>query len=294
MSPGVFASAGFMPETDVLTLVPELERLGFDGITLPDHLFVTADIDGRYPYSADGKPPFEMDTPWPDPLVLIAALGQVTTRLRFMISVQLIALRHPVVLAKAAATTARICNGRLSLGVGVGWLKDEFDVIGVDFHRRGAITDEAIDVMQKLWQPGVAAYDGRFFSFPSLRMEPDPPTIPIVIGGDSDAALRRAVRRGDGYLLPTRSLDGVPDTLARLRTVLDQHERDPDTLEIWVSALGASAEQISDLLDPMIDNVTVMPWPHPGKERTSMQEKLEHLERYASEVLNPLRKLAPA
>src|SRR4051812_26932107 len=106
MSPGVFVSAGFLAETDVLRLAPEIERLGFDGMTFPDHLFVTEYAEGRYPHTPAAKPPFKPDTPWPDPLVLIGALGPSTTRLRFMTSVQIMALRHPVVLAKTAATTA--------------------------------------------------------------------------------------------------------------------------------------------------------------------------------------------
>lgn len=289
MSLGVFVSAGFLPEADVLRLAPEIERLGFDGMTFPDHLFVTEHAEGNYPHSPDGKAPFRLATPWPDPLVLIAALGPMTTRLRFMTSVQIMALRHPVVLAKTAATAARLCDGRMSLGIGVGWLRDEFDVVGVDFERRGAITNEAIDVMRKLWQHGAAEHAGEFFAFPLVRMEPNPPPIPIIVGGDSDAALRRAVRRGDGYILPTRTFADVPKTLGRLHQELEAANRDQGTLEIFMPALGADAEAIKSVLDPMIDNITAMPWPHPGKGDTSMDEKLEHLERYAHDVLAPLR-----
>lgn len=294
MSVGVFVSAGFMPESDVLRLAPEIERLGFDGMTFPDHLFVTEHAEGAYPHTPDGKAPFRQTTPWPDPLVLIGALGPMTTRLRFMPTVQLVALRHPVALAKPIATAARLCEGRLALGVGVGWLREEFDVLGVEFERRGAITNESIDVMRKLWEPGVTEHSGEFFSFPALRMEPDPPHIPILIGGDSDAALRRAVRRGDGYILPTRTFADVPNTLDRLRRELEAADREPSTLEVFMPALGASAETILSVLDPMIDNITVMPWSHPGKEETSLDDKLERLERYAAEVLTPLREQVAA
>jgi probable F420-dependent oxidoreductase len=289
MSVGVFVSAGFMPESDVLRLAPEIERLGFDGMTFPEHLFVTEQAEGAYPGTPDGKAPFRHSTPWPDPLVLIGALGPMTTTLRFMPTVQVIALRHPVALAKTAATTARLCDGRLSIGVGVGWLRDEFDVLGVDFERRGAITNESIDVMRKLWQPGVAEHSGEFFSLPQVRMEPRPPRIPILIGGDSDAALRRAAKRGDGYILPTRTFADVPKTLGRLRERLEAVGREPSSLEIFMPALDAPAETILSALDPMINNITVMPWVHPGKEETSLEDKLERLERYAESVLGPLR-----
>ncbi len=269
----------------MLDLVPAIERLGFDGITLPDHLFLHHAVDGRYPHTPDGKPPFSVDTPWPDPLTLIGALSMVTSSLRFMTGVLILPLRNPVVFAKAAATAARLSNGRVVLGVGVGWMREEFDVLGVDFATRGARTNEMIDLLRTLWQPGPVEYEGRFFSIPPLVMEPVPPPIPIVIGGNSDAALKRAAKRGDGFIMPTQGLAAVPEMLGRVREALAAEDRDPASLDLFVPCLAATADEILEILEPGVTDVVVMPWPHAGKETTSVDEKLEHLERYAAETL---------
>jgi probable F420-dependent oxidoreductase len=290
----VWASSGFMTESEVLALAPVVERLGFDGMTFPDHLFLNDAIDGRYPHSADGKPPFSPTTPWPDALGLIGALGTMTTRLRFATSVYVLPLRHPVVVAKAAATTARLCEGRFVMGVGAGWLEDEFDVLGVNFARRGAVMNEAIDVMRTLWRGGTVEHSGEFFAFSPIVMEPSPPHIPIIIGGLSAAALRRAATRGDGYIMPTQPFEQVSDTLRALREALAKADRDEGSLEIFMPALDAPADVILETLEPAINNVTVMPWPHPGKEQSTVDEKLEHLERYAETVLAALRAGVPA
>lgn len=289
MSLGVHISCGFMTEREVVELVPAIERLGFAGVTLPDHLFLQQSIGGRYPHSPDGKPPFSPETPWPDALTLFGALSVLTSSLRFMTSILILPLRHPVILAKAAATTARLSDGRLTLGVGAGWMREEFDAVGVDFERRGTRMSEAITVLRTLWQQGPVEHSGGLFSFPPVLMEPVPPRIPIAVGGASDAALRRTARLGDGYIMPTQPLDEVPATLDRLETALEREDRDLDSLEIFVPCLGAPADEILPALRAAVDNVIVMPWPHPGKESTSVSEKLEHLERYADETLAQLR-----
>jgi len=274
----------------VLELIPVIERLGFDGATFPEHLFLQQSIGGRYPHSPDGKPPFSPETPWPDALTLIGALSMITTSLQFMTAVMVLPLRHPVMLAKAAATAARLSKGRLSLGVGAGWMQEEFAAVGVDFATRGTRMSEAITTLRTLWQPGPVEHEGRFFSLPPLLMEPVPPPIPIVVGGASDAALRRTARLGDGYIMPTSPFDEVPATLDRLRAALAVERREPGSISVYVACLHAPAEEILGVLEPDVSDITVIPWPHPGKETTSVQEKLEHLERYAEETLAPLRK----
>ncbi len=292
VTPGVFVSCGFMFEREVMMLAPELERLGFDGLTLPDHLLLAQSMDGRYPHSADGKPPFSPDTPWPDALVLIGALSAVTTRLRLMTAVQVLPLRHPLILAKLAATASRLSDGRLTLGVGVGWNSDEFETIGIDFTHRGSIADEAIVVLRKLWARGPTEHSGEHFRIPLGLMEPSPPSIPIVVGGLSDAALRRAAKLGDGYIVPTQSPVGMSDTLERLRRALEREGRSQSSLEVFLPTLGAPPAEILAALTPAVDNIVVMPWPHPGKQVTSVSEKLQHLEAYAADVLTPLREAA--
>ncbi len=283
-----------MTEREVIELVPAAEELGFAGVTFPDHLFLRQELGGRYPHSPDGKPPFSPETPWPDALGLIGALGMLTSSLRFMTSILILPLRHPVILAKAAATAARLTDGRLTLGVGAGWMREEFEVVGAEFERRGARMNEAIAVLRTLWKQGPVEHRGTYFAFEPLLMEPVPPTIPIAVGGASDAALRRTARLGDGYIMPTQPLADVPPTLDRLSAALAAEGRDDDSLEVFVPCLGAPAEEILSVLDERVDNVIVMPWPHPGKEATSVSEKLEHLRRYAEGTLAELQAQAVA
>jgi probable F420-dependent oxidoreductase len=284
----VWVSSGFLPEQEVLELAPGIERLGYDGMTFPDHVFTPVTPDLRYPYSADGKPPFRHETPWPDTLVLIAAVAALTTRLQLMTAVEVVPLRHPLLFAKAAATAARISGGRLTLGVGAGWQPDEFEALGVDFEHRGGLLSEAIDAMRALWGEQPVEHRAKHYSFGPLQMEPVPPPIPIIVGGGSDAALRRATALGDGWIMPGQPLAGVPEQLERLDAALAQAERSGEGFRVFIPALGAGAAELAAVLGPTVTDMTVMPWPHPGKEDTTVAHKLVCLERWREEVFAPL------
>ena len=282
MSPRVHVSCGFLGAQKLLELLPAIERLGFDGVTLPDHVFLPEAEGGRYPYSADGRPPFRPTTPWPDQLVLAGAIGARTTRLSVTTAVLVLPARHPLLVAKAAATAALLCGGRLTLGIGAGWQREEFDALGVDFRRRGALMDEAIGALRALWTPGSVTHDGPAYRFGPLLMEPKPPAVPIVVGGASDAALRRAVTLGDGWFLPSQPLDDVPEQLGRVRRALDQAGRDPAGFRVFVPCLGVGRERIAALDDPLVSDVVVMPWAHPGKVDQTTAERLEALEAWVA------------
>jgi probable F420-dependent oxidoreductase len=292
--PNVLVSTGFVDEREVMELAPVIERLGFDGITVPDHLFHPHHEEGHYPYSKDGKPPFRLDTPWPDGLTLLAAVGSVTERLRLITSVLILPLRHPVTLAKAAATTARLSGGRLTIGMGVGWMREEFEALGVDFTTRGRRANEMIPALRALWRKGPTEHHGEFFSFGPLFMEPVPPPIPIVVGGASDAAFQRAARLGDGYLMPRHQLDEVPGLLRRLRAALADAGRDERDFEIIVPCVDGTPTAIESLVEHGVDTIVVVPWPFGGRQTTSLQDKIAHLERYAETVLERVRGLSPA
>lgn len=288
MAPRVWVSAGFLLEQDVLALAPEIERLGYDGITLPDHVFTPLDPVGAYPYSADGKPPFRPTAPWPDQLVLIAAVGARTSTVQLMTAVTVLPLRHPLLLAKAAATAARVCGGRLTLGVGAGWQREEFEALDVDFERRGGLLADAIGGLRRLWGEQPVEYRGKHFAFGPLQMEPVPPPIPIIVGGGSPAAVQRAARLGDGWILPGQPLEGIPRELERLRAALASEGRSAEGFRAFVPCLGADAGEIARILEPGVTDITVMPWPHPGKEDTTVSQKLESLRHWRETVLEPL------
>jgi probable F420-dependent oxidoreductase len=177
-------SLSFTEPEHLLELARIAEQAGFTGVLVSDHLFHPQRFEAAYPYTADGLPPFTPETPWPDPFVTIGAMAGATTRLRFSMAIYILPLRHPLEVAKAAATVAVLSGGRFALGCGAGWMKEEFTQLGVDFHTRGRRYDESIEVLRKVWAGGMVEHHGRFFDFEPLRMEPVPPApLPIWIGG---------------------------------------------------------------------------------------------------------------
>ena len=180
----------FTEPEQLLDVAREVEDAGFHGILLSDHLFFPEKLASRYPYSPDGRPGFEATTPFPDPWATIAALAARTTRLRFATMVYILPLRHPLEVAKTVGTVALLSGGRVALGCGAGWIREEYDALGVDFATRGRRFDEMIGVLRALWESGAVEHHGRFFDLPRLSMSPAPGTsIPIWVGGLAPAAL---------------------------------------------------------------------------------------------------------
>jgi probable F420-dependent oxidoreductase len=197
-----FWQAVSFSEPEQLVEIAKLaEQVGFEGILVSDHLFHPEQLRSKYPYTPDGVPAFHAETPWPEPFATVAAMAAVTTRLRFATMVYILPLRHPVEVAKACATLDVLTGGRFVLGTGAGWMKEEFDQLGVDFRTRGARFDESIAALRALWRPGVTEHHGRFFDIPRLTMSPAPlRPVPIYVGGNSPAALRRTALFADGWL----------------------------------------------------------------------------------------------
>jgi len=211
-------SVAFVEADQLIDVVKICEEVGFEGAMISDHLLHFEERHSRYPYSEDGEPPsFSAETAWPDCWSIIAAMAAVTERLRFATNVYILPLRNPLEVAKATSSVASFCGGRLVLGAGAGWMKEEFDVLGVDFHTRGKRFNECIEVLRKLWSGRSVEHHGAFFDFPRVLMCPVPPEpVPIYIGGMSNAALRRAARLGDGWLGAGQTLDDALATLKRL------------------------------------------------------------------------------
>jgi alkanesulfonate monooxygenase SsuD/methylene tetrahydromethanopterin reductase-like flavin-dependent oxidoreductase (luciferase family) len=161
-------SASFSEPDQLVEIAKLAEEVGFDGVLVSDHLFFPEKLVSKYPYTPDGVPGFTPETPWPDPFALVGAMSSVTRRLRFATMVYILPLRNPLEVAKATATVDVLSGGRFILGVGAGWMKEEFDQLGVDFRTRGARFDESIEVLRKLWG-GMVEHHGRFFDFPRCR-----------------------------------------------------------------------------------------------------------------------------
>jgi probable F420-dependent oxidoreductase len=174
-------------------------------------------VKSVYPYSADGKPPMTPDSWYPDCWVSIGAMAAVTQRLKFSVSVYVLPLRNPFEVARATSTLDILSNRRFILGIGAGWMKDEFDIYGVDFHTRGRRMDEMVSILQKFWQGGMVEHHGEFFDFDPLEISPAPGhLVPIFTGGSNPLALQRAAYRGDGWIGNGNTPDEVPALLAEL------------------------------------------------------------------------------
>jgi probable F420-dependent oxidoreductase len=215
----LWQALSFSETGDLLELARCCEEAGFEGVLLSDHVFVPGRLASRYPYSADGAPPFTPATEHPEPWAAISAMAQITRRLRFSTSVYLPVLRHPLHVAKSLATASVLSGGRIALGVGVGWVREEFEVLGKDFAHRGARLDEELEILRKVWTGELVEHRGRFHEFPPLAMRPCPlAPIPIWVGGRSPAAMRRAVRH-DGWLGAGDSPESAREALAELRAL---------------------------------------------------------------------------
>ncbi|MEQ4718094.1 TIGR03619 family F420-dependent LLM class oxidoreductase [Nonomuraea sp. B19D2] len=207
--------ASFVDTDQFVELARAAERCGFDTLTLSDHLFY-ADFASPYPYSRSGRPRWDARTHWPDVWVTIGAMAAVTTSLRFSPNVYIAPARDLFTVAKQVSTAAVLSRDRVTFGVGVGWCKEEFVGTGQDFHTRGRRLDAMLPVLRSLWAGETVALDG----LPELSISPTPARpIPVHVGGDSDAALRRAARLGDGWIgnriYTEEQLDAVLDTLRR-------------------------------------------------------------------------------
>ena len=177
------------------------EAAGFESILAVEHVAVPVGYESRYPYSDTGRMPLPEDCELPDPLDLLAWLAGQTERLRLGTGILVLPEHHPLALAKRCATIDRLAGGRLFLGVGVGWMREEVAALGIDPDERGSRTDEAIDALRVIWREEEPSWTGRHFAFDPVRSQPKPvqPTVPILVGGHSPAAARRAGRRGDGF-----------------------------------------------------------------------------------------------
>ncbi|HTV94953.1 MAG TPA: TIGR03619 family F420-dependent LLM class oxidoreductase [Steroidobacteraceae bacterium] len=207
----------WMEPEQMLEVARFAEAVGFSGLMLGDHGVFPETIRTRYPYSADGKPPMTPDSYYPDCWASIGAMAAVTTRIRFSVGVYVLPLRNVFEVARAAGTLSILSADRFIMGVGTGWMKEEFDVYGVDFRTRGKRYDEMITVLRKLWAGGMVEHHGELIDFPRLQISPAPAQpVPIYMGGAAPVALERTARVADGWIGAGNVPDEVPRILATL------------------------------------------------------------------------------
>ncbi|MFE0156505.1 TIGR03619 family F420-dependent LLM class oxidoreductase [Nonomuraea sp. NPDC059007] len=272
-----------------LPLARAAEAAGYSSFGVPDSLIYPQESDTRYPYTPQGDRAFLADKSFIETFILIAAMGAVTSTIRFTPFVLKLPIRPPVLVAKQASSIACLTGNRLALGVGLSPWPEDFAAMGVPWSRRGERMDEAIAVLRGLTGGGYFEYHGDYYDLPPVKMEPTPAEpIPILVGGHSDAALRRAARLGDGWMHG----GGNPEELDLLLDRLATARRDEGTagrpFEIHAISLDAyTVDGVKRLADKGITDLIVgFRWPYvKGPDTEPLATKIEHLERFAESVI---------
>ena len=243
-------------------VVDEAERLGYESVWLPEHLVFPIEMAGS-PFAAQDHPPVPPSTPVFDAFGYLSFLAGRTEHVRLGTHVYLLGLRHPFISARAIATLDIVSGGRAIVGIGAGWLASEWEAIGLDFASRGRRVDEALDVCKRLWTDEVIEQHGEFFDFGPVMFEPKPvqkPHPPVIVGGESPPALRRAARAGDGWIGLDHTLDSIGDPIERLRQLRAEAGRADQPFEITVGGPVQSEDDIKWWEDAGVDRLIVSPW----------------------------------
>jgi probable F420-dependent oxidoreductase len=229
-----------------------VEELEFESVWVVDHVVMCPEYESRYPYDPSGRSPFHADVVQPDPLAWLSYVASATRRIRLATGILILPQRNPVVLAKTLASLDRLSGGRLLLGVGVGWVREEAEAVGTSFSNRGRRADEAIEAMRALWREPLSSYHGEFVRFDSVVSRPKPAREggpPIIVGGHSRAAARRAGRLGDGFYPLGVAGDELASRCELMAETARAHGRDPAAIEITclgtldAASAGACAER---------------------------------------------------
>jgi len=252
---------GQMVTPDTLrTLAQHAEELGYDSVWVSDHIAIPVEVVTPYPYTEGGKSPFDPGETYVEALATLNYLAGLTKKIKLGTHVIILPYRNPLVTAKQVASLDFLSQGRVIFGVGAGWMEEEFKALGYDYYkRRGAVTDEQIKIIRKVWTEETTSFEGEFYKFQPLSIRPVPvqrPHPPIWIGGHSLAAIRRAARLGDGWM-PV-GLQGsaglapaeMSEKIGQLRELAEGAGRDPDSIDVCLSAaLQLGKESVGDSRD---------------------------------------------
>jgi probable F420-dependent oxidoreductase len=289
MTKGVTDDPGY-----VIPLVEMLEEVGIEIVWTVEHVIMADDYEPLYPYSEDGRAPTAADTLMPDPLEWLAFAAARTDRINLGTAVIVASQHSAAILAKRVATLDALSRGRLRLGVGLGWQREEYEAIGVPYRDRGRRLDETIEAMRVLWQEDSASYEGRHVSFKGVHMDARPAngsTVPILIGGSSDFAAKRAGRLGDGWYPYVISPEEFETRIGVMQSAAREAERDPEAIElsIWPASYDFTrtfdVPFVKAFVDAGADRIVVSA----GEAMTNdLNGQRDFIRRYQDEVLSKL------
>lgn len=275
-------------ETDQLVDIARFaEQVGFHGVMSGDHALYPQQLRPDYPYSDTGYPPQVADSEYPDQWALFGAIAAATRTLKFTCGVYVLPLRNPIEVAKACSTLAILSQGRFILGAGAGWMREEFDIYGVEFATRGKRFDEALEVLRTLWQPGMVEHHGEFFDFPPIQLSPAPShPVPIYIGGANKLALQRAARCGDGWIGAGNNPEDVPAVMAELQRLRKHAGRDHLPFETMVGLLAVPELSLfQSMKGTGMTSGLSMPFEYALGKGSSLDDKKRMMEDFAESVI---------
>src|SRR5579885_52395 len=277
-----FATSGAFSDPALLGhLATTAERCGFESLWSVEHVAVPV-THLPYPGTRDGKMPGGDEVAIPDPLIPLAYVAAITKTIRLATGILILPQRHPIYTAKEVATVDVLSRGRVILGIGSGWMKEEFEALGIDFHRRGAMTDEAIQALRVLWRDGTSSFSGKHFKFGPLHSYPKPVNrnVPIHVGGHSPAAAKRAGRYGDGFFPTVMNPEKLKELFAIVRSEAQKAGRDPDAIELSCLTRSFKPDYLKALGDIGVSRVVVNP---PG---TKPEAITRGLEKFQEEIIS--------
>ncbi len=286
-----FTYAEAMTRTELYApLAQAAEAAGYTSMTVADSLIYPEESDSRYPYTDTGDREFLEGKEFIETMVLTTHLAAMTSTLRFTPFVLKLPVRPPVLVAKQTSSVAFLSGGRLGLGVGLSPWPEDFLALGVPWERRGKRMDECIDILRGLWTGDFFSYSGEFFELESMKQCPAPPTpIPLLVGGHSDAALRRAVRKGDGWMHAGGDGEELDRLLLRLAEIRKEEGDVRDNFEVHAISYDAySTDGVQRLADKGVTDCIVgfrVPYVM-GPDQEPLEKKVAHLERFAETVIS--------
>ena len=248
------------PDT-MIEIAQHAESIGVESVWTFEHVIVPLDYQSKYPYDRSGKMGADPDTNFIDPLIALAAIASATNHLRLGTGVNILPQANPLFLAKQAASLDFVSNGRFMLGVGIGWLREEFDALGVPFERRGERFDEYLAAMKKVWSGDVVEHKSEHIEWSGFKSYPLPaqkPHVPIIMGGSKGKIWQRIAHHGDGWYAPTADPKELEPMLETLRATCEQIGRDYDSIEIttmWAGQGGINA--VDAFLNMGVDRLVV-------------------------------------
>ncbi len=270
-----FANVALFGQPDNLVhLAQTAEQNGIESLWTVEHVVVPQGYKAKYPYSKDGRMPGPESSPIPDPFVWLSFAAAVTSKIKLATGIVILPQRHPLYVAKECATLSNLSKDRFIFGIGIGWMHDEFEALGIPFEERVGRTEESIEALRTLWKPGPSDFDGKYYSWKSLESNPKPAagTVPIVIGGHVKAAARRAARYGDGYIAGPGS--NLSEMLDEIKAECKKIGRDPAEIEITTMGQGLAPDEVKRAEDLGVSRLIVGP---PAFDKEGLTKGLEQM-----------------